>query len=161
MDNLQSFDLNEIVSQRNALTELSNKVVLLVNVASECGYTPQYSGLERLHRELAAERFTVLGVPCNQFGEQEPWSDAEIQAFCSSRYEVTFPMTTKVDVKGPGQHPLFAWLTGTAQGYPGDVAWNFEKFLIGRDGQLRARYPSGTAPEDKGLLQDIADALAD
>lgn len=161
MSNLQSFELSGIGADVNVLQQLVGKVVLLVNVASECGYTPQYAGLEQLHRELGAEGFSVLGVPCNQFGSQEPGTEEEIQRFCSSRFNVTFPMSSKVEVNGTGRHPLYTWLTASTNGFPGDVEWNFEKFLIGRDGRLRARYPAGTPPEDNGLMQDIAAALSD
>jgi glutathione peroxidase len=130
-----------------------------VNVASRCGYTPQYAGLEQLHDDLAGEGFVVVGFPCNQFGAQEPGSNDEIRDFCSTRFGVTFPLAAKLEVNGPGRHPLYQWLTDPAQGVPGDIEWNFEKFLIGRDGRVLRRYPSGTRPDDKGLLTDIADAL--
>jgi glutathione peroxidase len=138
---------------------MRGKVLLVVNVASRCGYTPQYTGLERLHGELAAEGFVVVGFPCNQFGAQEPGTDPEILEFCSTRYDVTFPLAAKIEINGPGRHPLYGWLTSPANGHPGDVQWNFEKFLVGRDGRLRARYPSGTKPEDNGLRTDIGEAL--
>ena len=141
------------------LGALRGKVALAVNVASRCGYTPQYAGLERLHRELAGEGFTVVGFPCNQFGAQEPGSEPEILSFCRSRYDVTFPLSAKLDVNGPRRHPLFAWLTAQGSGLAGDIEWNFEKFLVGRDGRALKRYPSATAAEDRGLMQDIADAL--
>jgi glutathione peroxidase len=110
-------------------------VVLVVNVASACGYTPQYAGLQRLYAEAAGDGLVVLGVPANEFGAQEPGSNAEIAAFCEARYGVTFPMAGKVVVKGDGQHPLYAWLTAAATP-PGDLRWNFEKFLVGRDGTV-------------------------
>jgi len=141
------------------LGPLRGKVVLAVNVASECGLTPQYAGLEALQRELAGEGFTVVGLPCNQFGAQEPGTAAQIQSFCTTNYGVTFPLAAKLEVNGPGRHPLYAWLTDKVNGHPGDIEWNFEKFLIGRDGRLLMRYPPAVKPEDKGLLQDIADAL--
>jgi glutathione peroxidase len=141
------------------LGPLRGQVVLAVNVASRCGYTPQYAGLERLHQELADERFTVVGFPCNQFGAQEPGTEREIRDFCSTRFGVSFPMSAKIEVNGAGRHPLYAWLTAPANGYSGDIEWNFEKFLIGRDGRVRGRYPSGTEPDDKGLLADIAEVL--
>ena len=153
------FPVTGIQGEPDLLGPLRGRVVLAVNVASRCGYTPQYTGLERLHGELSGDGFAVVGFPCNQFGAQEPGSDLEIREFCSTRYDVTFPLASKLEVKGPGRHALFAWLTGPENGHPGDIAWNFEKFLIGRDGSLRARYPSGTRPEDKGLISDIADAL--
>jgi glutathione peroxidase len=133
--------------------------VLAVNVASRCGYTPQYTGLEQLRTELAHEGFEIVGFPCNQFGGQEPGTDAEIREFCSTRYDVSFPLTTKIEVNGQGRHPLYAWLTSPANGHAGDIQWNFEKFLIARDGRVLGRYPSGTRPDDKGLLGEIAAAL--
>ena len=153
------FPVTGIQGEPDLLGSLRGRVVLAVNVASRCGYTPQYSGLERLHGELAGEGFAVVGFPCNQFGAQEPGSDLEIREFCSTRYDVTFPLASRVEVNGPRRHALYAWLTAPANGRPGDITWNFEKFLVGRDGRLLARYPSGTRPDDKGLLTDIADAL--
>jgi glutathione peroxidase len=141
------------------LEPLRGRVVLAVNVASRCGYTPQYAGLEQLHQELAGEGFTVVGFPCNQFGAQEPGTEQQISEFCTSRFGVTFPLSAKLEVNGAGRHPLYAWLTSPANGHGGDIEWNFEKFLIGRDGHLLGRYPSATEPRDKGLLADIADAL--
>ena len=101
----------------------------------------------------------MLAFPCNQFGAQEPGSDLEIREFCSTRYDVTFPIASKIEVNGPSRHPLYAWLTAPQNGHPGDIEWNFEKFLVGRDGRVLGRYPSGTRPDDKGLLADIAAAL--
>ena len=141
------------------LDPLRGQVVLAVNVASRCGYTPQYAGLEQLQRELAGERFTVIGFPCNQFGAQEPGAEQQIREFCSTRFGVSFPLSAKIEVNGAGRHQLYAWLTSPANGCPGDIEWNFEKFLIGRDGRVRGRYPSATEPQDKGLLADIAEAL--
>jgi glutathione peroxidase len=141
------------------LGPLQGKVALAVNVASRCGYTPQYAGLEELHRQLGEQGFTVIGFPCNQFGNQEPGTEREIMRFCQTTYDVTFPMSAKLDVNGGKRHALYVFLTDPQNGFPGDVAWNFEKFLIGRDGSVLRRYPAGTNPEDSGLLQDIADAL--
>jgi glutathione peroxidase len=141
------------------LGALRGKVALAVNVASRCGYTPQYRGLERLYRELAGQDFTVIGFPCNQFGAQEPAPEGDILRFCRTTYDVTFPMSAKLDVNGSARHPLYAFLTAPEHGFPGDIGWNFEKFLIARDGRVLGRYPSGTAPEDKGLMQDIVAAL--
>jgi len=148
-----------IHGEPDLLGPLRGRLVLAVNVASRCGYTPQYSGLERLHGELAEEGFSVVAFPCNQFGAQEPGSDQEIREFCSTRYDVTFPIASKLAVNGADRHPLYAWLTAKENGQSGDIEWNFEKFLIGRDGRLLARYPPGTRPDDKGLLADIAAAL--
>lgn len=101
----------------------------------------------------------MLGFPCNQFGAQEPGSEKDIMKFCSITYDVTFPMSAKLEVNGAGRHPLYAWLTAPANGFPGDIGWNFEKFLVGRDGRVLKRYPPGTKPQDNGLMQDIANAL--
>jgi glutathione peroxidase len=153
------FHVPGIQGEPDLLGPLRGNVVLAVNVASRCGYTPQYTGLERLHGELTGSGFTVVGFPCNQFGAQEPGTDAEIRDFCSTRYDVSFPLASKLEVNGAARHPLYQWLTDPAQGFPGDIEWNFEKFLIGRGGRVIARYPSGTRPDDKGLLADIAGAL--
>jgi glutathione peroxidase len=130
---------------------------LVVNVASKCGLTPQYSKLEELHERYAPRGFTVVGVPCNQFGGQEPGSSEEIAEFCSATYGVTFPMTEKVDVNGPDRHPLFAELTlvPVAGGEPVDVTWNFEKFVLKGDGTPMARFGPGTEPDDTGVLEAI------
>jgi glutathione peroxidase len=141
------------------LGPLRGKVTLAVNVASQCGLTPQYQGLEELQRELAPEGFTVIGFPCNQFAGQEPGSEAQIVAFCRSHYDVTFPLSAKLEVNGPQRHPLYQFLTSPAGGFAGDITWNFEKFLIGRDGRVLSRYPPETKPRDNGLMQDIAEAL--
>ena len=159
MRNFFQFNVNSIDGGADLLGSLKGKVVLAVNVASRCGLTPQYTGLEELHEELGSENFAVAGFPCNQFGAQEPGSEEEIQTFCSTTYGVTFPMSAKLDVNGVGRHPLYVWLTDPANGHPGDIQWNFEKFLIGRDGRLLKRYAPTTKPRDNGLMQDIADAL--
>jgi glutathione peroxidase len=159
MSSFFEFDVKAIDGSADLLGRLKGKVVLAVNVASRCGLTPQYAGLEELHEELASENFSVVGFPCNQFGAQEPGSEKDIQAFCSATYGVTFPMSAKLEVNGAGRHPLYAWLTDAANGHPGEIQWNFEKFLIGRDGRLLKRYAPTTKPRDNGLMQDIADAL--
>jgi len=138
---------------------LSGKVVLAVNVASQCGLTPQYTGLEQLQRDLRDQNFTVVGFPCNQFGAQEPGTEAEIVQFCQTNYDVSFPLSAKLEVNGVNRHPLYRFLTSPDTGVAGDIQWNFEKFLIGRDGKVVRRYPPPTKPDDKALLQDIADAL--
>ena len=153
------FRVTGIQGEPDLLGPLRGQVVLAVNVASRCGYTPQYAGLERLHSELAEHGFAVVGFPCNQFGAQEPGTNAEIREFCSTRYDVTFPLAARLEVNGPGRHPVYQWLTDPAQGFAGDIGWNFEKFLIGRDGRVLGRYPSGTRPDDKGLMGDIAEAI--
>ena len=161
MNDFFSFPVTSIDGSKDLLGTLRGKVVLAVNVASRCGLTPQYKGLERLHQELADEEFAVIGFPCNQFGAQEPGTEDEIRTFCATKYAVSFPMSSKIEVNGASRHALYAWLTSTANGFPGDIEWNFEKFLISRDGRVLKRYPPPTKPEDRGLMQDIADALED
>ncbi|MGW1838086.1 glutathione peroxidase [Streptomyces sp. NPDC002067] len=131
------------------LAQYRGKAVLVVNVASKCGLTPQYSALEQLHARYASRGFTVLGVPCNQFMGQEPGTAEEIAQFCSATYGVTFPMTEKIDVNGDARHALYAQLTGApdAEGYTGDIRWNFEKFLIAPDGSVAARFAPKTEPD--------------
>jgi len=131
---------------------------LLVNVASRCGLTPQYTGLEQLHKEYVDSGFTVVGIPCNQFGGQEPGTSEEIEEFCSMTYGVTFPMTEKVEVNGAARHPLYAALVQAAdeQGRAGDVQWNFEKFLVDGSGEVVARFSPGVVPEDPRLVETVA-----
>lgn len=145
------------------LASFTGKVVLVVNTASKCGFTRQYRGLEQLYRTYASRGFVILGFPCNQFGGQEPGSDAEIKAFCERNYGVTFPMFSKVDVNGPNAPPLFKYLTSDAVPIKdrGPIRWNFEKFLIGRDGQVKARFRSLTGPESAALRRAIEAALAE
>mgnify|MGYP000305407164 FL=1 len=156
MSNLQSFSIAPLTGEKDIILGLDGKVVLLVNVASQCGLTPHYAGLQKLYEELKSQDFTVVGLPCNQFGAQEPGNANDITDFCKTTYGVTFPLTEKIKVNGEEQHPLYAWLT-TA--FPGDIEWNFEKFLINRDGEVIKRYPPQTEPEDPQLQQDICEAL--
>lgn len=144
-----------------ALTQVDGKVTLVVNVASKCGLTPQYEGLEALQKKYADKGFSVLGVPCNQFKGQEPGTAEEIQTFCSTTYGVTFPLTEKVDVNGDNRHPLYAQLVDTAdaEGHSGDIRWNFEKFLVGRDGHVIARFSPLTAPDAPELISAIESSL--
>jgi len=144
------------------LSQYAGKAVLIVNVASKCGLTPQYNGLERLHERYAEQGFTVLGVPCNQFMGQEPGSAEEIAEFCSATYGVTFPLTEKIEVNGENRHPLYDRLTGfaDAEGHDGDIRWNFEKFLIGRDGKVVARFSPQTEPEAAEVVTAVETALA-
>ena len=153
------FKVQGLDGSEDILAALRGKATLAVNVASRCGYTPQYAGLEQLYQELKAQNFTVVGFPCNQFGAQEPGTAAEIQSFCSLNFGVTFPLAAKIEVNGPHRDPLYAWLTSKENGFPGDIGWNFEKFLIDRSGRVLCRYPSGMKPTDAALLQDLADAL--
>jgi glutathione peroxidase len=137
------------------------KVALVVNVASKCGLTPQYTKLEALHEELAGSGFTVLGFPCNQFGEQEPGSPEEIQQFCSSTYGVTFPLTAKIDVNGDDRDPVFDVLTSTedAEGKAGDIQWNFEKFVVAADGRVVGRFRPLVEPDAPEVRECIDTAL--
>jgi glutathione peroxidase len=145
------------------LEGLRGKAVLVVNVASKCGLTPQYTGLEELQHKYSDRGFTVLGVPCNQFGAQEPGTAEEISTFCSSTYGVTFPITEKVDVNGQRKHSLFAELElkADSNGDAGDIQWNFEKFLIAPDGEIIGRFRPGTDPEDPELVAAIEASLPD
>jgi len=158
--NLQSIPIRDIDGKDTSLKAFDGKVVLLVNVASQCGYTPQYKGLEALFRKFKDKGLVVVGVPCNDFGAQEPGSASDIKEFCSSKYQVTFPLLEKIHVKGSEQHPLYAALTGPKASFPGDVKWNFGKFLIGRDGSVLKRFDSGVAPDSGELTQAIEAALA-
>ncbi len=159
MSGFYDIAVRRIDGTEDLLGALRGKVTLAVNVASRCGLTPQYAGLEQLQRELRDENFTVVGFPCNQFAAQEPGSDAEIAAFCRSSYDVSFPLSTKLEVNGPQRHPVYRFLTEEGTGIPGDISWNFEKFLISRKGRVLKRYPPETIPQDRGLMQDIAEAL--
>lgn len=142
------------------LERFSGKVLLCVNVASKCGLTPQYSGLEQLQQHYQARGFSVLGLPCNQFAGQEPGTAEDIQTFCSTTYGVSFPLSAKLDVNGPGRHPLYTLLAGEGAEFPGDITWNFEKFLVGKDGRVLARFSPRTTPEDPALVQAIEKALS-
>lgn len=141
----------------SSLGAVGAKVLLVVNVASKCGLTPQYTGLEKLHETYAARGLSVVGVPCNQFGGQEPGSPDEIATFCSVNYGVTFPMTEKIEVNGAGRHPIYASLTevADAEGTNGDIRWNFEKFVIGDDGATVVRFSPMVAPDDPNLIATI------
>ncbi|MFE0171223.1 glutathione peroxidase [Streptomyces sp. NPDC059002] len=143
------------------LRQFDGKAVLVVNVASKCGLTPQYAGLERLHEQYAARGFSVLGVPCNQFMGQEPGTSEEIAEFCSATYGVTFPMTEKVDVNGEGRHPLYRRLVDTAdaEGHSGDVRWNFEKFLVDGSGAVVARFGPRIEPDAAEVVAAIEKVL--
>ncbi len=145
----------------SVLGEQAGKALLLVNVASKCGLTPQYEGLERLHERFAGKGFTVIGVPCNQFGGQEPGSPDEIATFCSTTYGVTFPLTEKIEVNGENRHPLYEELVQVpdGEGYTGDIRWNFEKFVIAPDGRVAARFGPLTDPESDELVSAVESVL--
>lgn len=153
MANFHDYSVRTIDGKPQSLKEYCGHPVLLVNVASACGLTPQYAGLEKLFREFKDRGLVVLGLPCNQFGAQEPGNEAEIKQFCSFNYDVSFPLTSKIEVNGAGAHPLYAWLKGETGG--ADIQWNFEKFLISKDGHVVKRYAPNIAPEDKTLIDDI------
>ncbi|HCT77144.1 MAG TPA: glutathione peroxidase [Micromonosporaceae bacterium] len=161
MSSVYEHTINDLSGKPFDLAGLAGKVTLVVNVASRCGLTPQYTGLEKLQEQYAEHGFTVLGVPCNQFGGQEPGTSAEIAEFCSVNYGVSFPLTEKVDVNGDDRHPLYQTLTQTAdaEGEAGDVIWNFEKFLISTDGSVIKRFRPGTKPESDEITSAIRTAL--
>ncbi|MFF1606543.1 glutathione peroxidase [Amycolatopsis sp. NPDC058278] len=158
---IHEIPLKTLDGRDSSLGEFTGKALLVVNVASKCGLTPQYSGLERLQERFGEQGFSVVGFPCNQFAGQEPGSADEIQTFCSTTYGVTFPLFEKIDVNGEGRHPLYAELTETAddEGAAGDVQWNFEKFLVGVDGEVLARFRPRTEPEDETVVKAIEAAL--
>jgi glutathione peroxidase len=148
MASIYDFTARTLDGKERALSDFRGKVLLIVNTASACGFTPQYAGLEKLNRKHADKGLVVLGFPCNQFANQEPGDAEEIASFCKLTYDVTFPMMAKVDVNGPKAHPLYAYLTKTRRGALGNSAimWNFTKFLIGRDGRIIARYGPQVSP---------------
>jgi glutathione peroxidase len=154
---IYDIELPSLNGKQVALSEYAGKVVLAVNVASRCGFTPQYTGLQALQDRYTSRGFIVLGFPCNQFFNQEPGNAEQIQAFCSLNYGVTFPLFAKLDVKGPNQHPLYAILSEFPddQGKAGKVTWNFEKFLIGRDAHVVRRFRSKVVPEDPKVVASI------
>ena len=158
---LYDIPINTLDGKPASLKDYEGKAVLLVNVASRCGLTPQYEGLERLHERYADRGFTVVGVPCNQFMGQEPGTAEEIQEFCSATYGVTFPLMEKIEVNGDGRHPLYAELTKAtdAEGNNGDIQWNFEKFLISSDGTVLKRFRPRTEPEASEVVEAIEAAL--
>jgi len=160
LSSVYNYKINSLEGKPASLANYKGKVVLLVNVASKCGYTPQYKALQALQDKYGSKGFTVLGVPCNDFGAQEPGSSEEIRKFCTDNYNVSFPLTEKVHVKGPEQHPLYARLTGQDAEFPGDIKWNFSKFLIGRDGKILKRFESAVKPDSAEMTHAIEGALA-
>ncbi|MGF1511669.1 MAG: glutathione peroxidase [Myxococcota bacterium] len=150
MSALYTFRVRDIDGEDVDLRTFEGRTLLLVNLASRCGFTPQYAGLQQLHERYEDRGFSVLGFPCNQFGAQEPGSDPEVKAFATSKYQVTFPLFAKIEVNGPNRHELYAWLTTqpTEPEGPGDIRWNFEKFLVDRTGSVVGRYSSRTTPAD-------------
>mgnify|MGYP001280034490 CR=1 FL=1 len=179
MSNLYNISVDNIDGGQTTLGDHSGKVLLLVNVASQCGLTPQYEGLEALHQKYEKQEFSVLGFPANDFGGQEPGTNEEIKDFCSSNYSVSFPLYSKIPVTGEGKHPLYAHLTsekpdtedrdgmeGMLRGHnleptaPPEVLWNFEKFLIGKNGEVVRRFAPDTAPDSAKLVDAIEEELA-
>ncbi|MDQ8204778.1 glutathione peroxidase [Pelagicoccus sp. SDUM812003] len=151
--------LVDIDGNETTLAEHKGKVMLIVNVASKCGYTKQYDGLEKLYDQYKDQGVVVLGFPCNQFGGQEPGTEAEIEEFCRLTFGVSFPMYSKIDVNGPDRHPLYQHLAGENSPFPGKISWNFNKFLVGKDGAILHRYPSKVEPLSDELLTDLKAAL--
>lgn len=159
-DSLYDIPLKDIDGKAASLKPYQGKVMLLVNVASKCGYTPQYTALEAAYQKYQAQGLVICGFPCNQFGGQEPGTDAEIKQFCSSKYSVTFPMFDKLEVNGANRHPLYVALAGASSPFPGDIRWNFTKFLVGRDGKILNRFDSAVKPDAPEVTKAIEAALA-
>lgn len=159
MTNLYQFEADLLEGETKSLADYQGKVLLIVNTASKCGFTPQFAGLEKIYEKYKEQGFEVLGFPCNQFGGQDPGSNQEIGSFCQRNYGVSFPMFAKVDVKGPEAHAIFRYLTREAKGILGseNIKWNFTKFLVSRDGKVLNRYAPTTKPEN--LEEDIEKAL--
>lgn len=159
--NFYDIDLVTLDGQPQKLDAYRGKTLLIVNVASRCGFTPQYVGLQALYDKFKDQGFVVLGFPCNQFGHQEPGSAAEIAEFCTTSYGVTFPMFEKIEVNGGGRHPIYAELTAIAddKGEAGDITWNFEKFVVSADGESIKRFRPTTKPSDPALVEAIEAAL--
>jgi glutathione peroxidase len=157
MATLYDFSATTMQGEQQALSDYRGKVVLVVNTASECGYTPQYDGLQALYQQFDPARFVVLGFPCNQFGAQEPQPDAQIAAFCQQRFAIRFPLFAKCEVNGPGAVPLWQWLTQAGSDYPQPVKWNFTKFLINQQGRVVMRYAPVVEPVE--LLPAIQQLL--
>ncbi len=159
--NLYDFTMRSIDGQNVSLKSFKGKVVMVVNVASRCGYTPQYAGLEALYEKYKDRGFVIVGVPANNFAQQEPGTNEEIKKFCSTKYNVTFPMMSKVSVKGDDKTPLYQYLTSTTEDpqFGGDIKWNFTKFLVGRDGKLVARFEPAVTPDSPEVKTAIESAL--
>ena len=157
---LDTIAVKDIDHKETTLGAYKDKVRLVVNVASKCGYTPQYKSLEAIYEKYKDKGFVVLGFPCNQFGGQEPGTTEEIKLFCSSKYSVTFPLFDKIEVNGANRHPLYVALAGKESPFPGEIKWNFTKFLIGRDGRIIKRFESKTTPDSPEVIAAIEAALA-
>jgi glutathione peroxidase len=159
-DSIYDIPLKDIDGNATSLSPYKGQVVLIVNVASHCGYTPQYTALEALYQKYKSQGLVICGFPCNQFGGQEPGTDTEIKQFCTATYNVTFPMFDKLEVNGDNRHPLYVLLAGKDSPYPGNIRWNFTKFLIGRDGKILNRFDSGVKPDSDQVTKAVEAALA-
>ena len=159
-ESVHDFEVTDIDGRAVDLSRFAGKVLLVVNTASKCGFTPQYEEFEALHQAYAPQGFAVLGFPANNFGNQEPGTDEQIKAFCTERFDVTFPMFSKISVKGADKAPLYVFLTESDPRFAGEITWNFNKFLIGPDGHILARYPSKTKPMGPEITAAVRDALA-
>ncbi len=157
---LYKIAVKDIDHKDKSLAAYQGKVLLVVNVASKCGFTPQYTALQAVYEKHKDKGLVILGFPCNQFGGQEPGTDEQIKLFCSSKYNVTFPLFDKIEVNGPNRHPLYTTLVGKDSPFPGDIKWNFTKFLIGRDGTILKRFDSKTTPDSPEVTTAIEAALA-
>jgi len=155
MSNLFDFTLTDIQGNALPLSQFKGKTLLVVNVASQCGLTPQYSALEQLYQQYKDQGLVVLGCPCNQFKGQEPGTEAEIKTFCETHYGVTFPLTSKLEVNGPNRHPLYQFLIGNGE----EIQWNFEKFLVNGEGQVVARFSPRMVPDDPEIVSKIKEQL--
>ena len=155
MSELHALQLTDLEGNERSLSDYAGKVLLLVNVASRCGLTPQYKDLEELHQRYQERGFSVMGFPCNQFGKQEPGTAQEIRQFCDLNYGVTFPIFAKLEVNGTNQHPLYALLTGPTAAFPVKITWNFEKFLVNQEGEVQQRFSPRTTPSDPELIQAL------
>ena len=159
-ESIYDIKLKDIDGKDTTLAAYKGKVLLIVNVASKCGFTPQYKSLEATYQKYKDKGFAVLGFPCNQFGGQEPGTNEEIKQFCSSKYNVTFPLFDKIEVNGANRHPLYVTLAGEKSPFPGNIKWNFNKFLIGKDGQILKRFDSKATPDSPEVIEAVEAALA-
>lgn len=159
-DSIYDIPLKDIDGNTTSLKPYKGQVVLVVNVASHCGFTPQYAALEAVYEKYKSQGLVICGFPCNQFGGQEPGTDTEIKQFCTAKYDVTFPMFDKLEVNGDNRHPLYVLLAGKDSPFPGDIHWNFTKFVIGRDGKIVNRFDSKVKPDSAEVTTAIETALA-
>ena len=157
---IYSFNMKNIDGKETPLKSYQGKVLLVVNVASKCGFTPQYEQLEEVYKKYKDQGFEILGFPANNFGQQEPGTNEEIKQFCTSKFDVTFPLFDKLEVNGPNRHPLYVMLAGNDSPFPGDIGWNFTKFVIGRDGKILNRFASPVKPDSVEVTKAIETALA-